>query len=233
MVNDTTRADLRTRTLDFADMTGSSFPVTARVDEYLNDGLAKLHDLIVNSKEDYFRVDKTYTIVNGTEAYQLPDNFFKGDAVYYVTAGRRFKVERWQHTDIDGYRNSPLSAGTVEMWYTPVFAKMTDDLDRVDSVLPSLPPGWEVYAAYHAASQLLKREESFEAAAVFDQEKQELQGRIVQLLEDRDTFVPDSIGDYYGRWEQTRHLLHVDERYFRYRIMGTKIYFIEVEYFGA
>ena len=67
-----TLEDLKTRALDYADMTGTTFPVTARLEEYVNDALSEVYDMLVSAYADYFHKSTTVTLVAGTEGYDLP-----------------------------------------------------------------------------------------------------------------------------------------------------------------
>lgn len=208
-------------------MTGSSFAVTDRVNDYINDGLAELHDILVEAHEEYFRSKQTINLVSGTEEYSLPTDFYKSIALWYVTSDRRFRVDRYNLEQVDGYRSSPIHSGTVEHWYVPHVTLMTDDADVVDD---RIVPGWEDYVALHAAIRLLIREESDPSALMNERER--LYQRIVNMAAPRDEGDPDSIADYYDRWSNAR-LYRLDERYFRYRILDDKISFIEVEHLGV
>jgi len=229
MANTTTLLQLRTRALDYADMTGSGFPVTAHVTDYVNDALAELHDVLVNTYDDYFLKTDSITIVAGTETYALPTDFYKARKLWFLSGNRRFPIPSFSLDEVSGCRTSPLSGGSAELWYVPQMTKLSADGDVVDSVLPY---GWEDFAALHAAHRLLIREESVEHAQLIGAEKAKILQRIVALAEPRDTGDPEGIADYYGRWSDPRASLHADERHYRYRILGDNVHLIEVEYAG-
>ena len=227
MANPTTLADLKTRTLDFADMTNSTFPDVDRVEDYINDALAALHDLLINANQDYFKEVQNLNLVGGTSKYALPDDYYRTLGVFYKTGQRLYKVAKWNMDERDGYRDSPISSGLVEHWYIPQFTRLTDDADVVDSVLPI---GWERYVALRAAADLRLRQRTG-AAEMMQMADRELQ-RLVNIAEPRDVAQEDVIGEYYNRWHHKRHLFQSEERYFRYRVLGDNMEIIEVEYLG-
>ena len=124
MASTATLSDLRARALDYADMTGSNFPVEARVDDYINSAASEMYDILVNAYEDYFLATQSITLVPGTEDYALPSDFYKAKRVYYTTGSRRFSIHPFNLEEVDGARNSALSAGTAELWYVPEMSLM-------------------------------------------------------------------------------------------------------------
>ena len=227
MANSATLLDLRTRALDFADMTNSTVPVTDRVTDYVNDALAHLHDVLSNAHQDYFCEKTQFTMTAGQAEYPLPSDYYRTLAMYYRTSDRLYKVAKWNKDERDGYRDGPISSGTVDHWYIPQFEPLVNDGDVVDSVLPI---GWERYVALKAAADLRMRQRtgSQEILTMADREL----ARIINMAEPRDEAQEDTIGEYYNRWHHKRHLFQAEERYFRYRILGDIIYIIEVEYLG-
>jgi hypothetical protein len=227
LTQQTTLAELKARALDYADMTGSGFPDSNRLVDYINAGLSELHDILVNSYEDYFRKSLTFAIVNNQEEYDLPDDFYKVLKVYYKSSDRRFKMERFQLDEIDGYRTSALSGGDVEFWYIPHYHKLSTDNESVNV---AVPVGWEDFVALHAAIRLLAREESDPAPLMAERERQ--RQRIVESAEPRDAGTANTVGDFHGRWNNAQHIFRFEERYLRYRVLGQKIHLLEFEYLG-
>lgn len=225
-MNETRLSDLKARALDHADMTGSDFPDKDRLTDYANSGLAVLHELL--AMHDYFRSVSTIALVTGTEAYQLPNDFYKASRVWRVSNGRRYMLDRFNLAQLDGYTtNGPAFSGVAELWYAPQLKKLVRDKDKVEGVLPN---GWDDFVALHMAVQLLNREEqsSAEQAA----EREAVRQRIVMHVEPRDTGVPDEIEDHYNRWGGG---VCQDDPYrsLRYRILGDKIHFVEFNYLGV
>lgn len=222
-----TLKELRDRALDYADMTDSDFADTDRLNNYVNDGLAKLHDILVDSFEDYFRKVESITIVAGTETYDLPDDFYKVKKCYYLDSSRRFRVTRFNLDEIDGYRSSPLTGGSVELWYVPQFKKLENDDSEIEVALVT---GWEDFVALHAAVRLGIKEET--DVTELKNERADAYANIIKMCEPRDPGTPDCIADVSGRWDSGVNLLRIEDRY-KYRILANKIHFIEAEIFGS
>lgn len=220
MANEATLADLQDRALDYADMTSSGFPVAARLTDYINDGLAELHEML--AMHDYLRSTHPITLVAGTEEYALPTDFYKVSRVWRLSSGRRYMLDRFNLAQLDGFRvNGPASSGSAELWYVPQLTKLAQGSDKVSVALPI---GWENFVALHAAIQLLNREESDPQALMAERER--VKQRIVQHIEPRDPGIPDEIEDHYGRWSGG---LRDDEcQSLRYRVIGNKIHFVDL-----
>src|SRR5678815_2326751 len=112
-----TLTTLQDRAMDYADMTGSSFPVSDRLTEYINDGLAKLHDILIDSGFDGVMTSQTVTLVAGTEAYALATDFYRLKAAWFVDGTNRFKLRRWDYEMGSGLKPGPAQSGTVHLWY--------------------------------------------------------------------------------------------------------------------
>lgn len=229
MANTTSLADLRVLALDYADMTGSGFVVTDRVRDYINAALSDIQDIMVNSGADWFQEVHPITLVSGTEEYALPTTFYRVMKVFYLSDGRRYRIRKFDLDSIDGYRTSPISGGSVELWYVPTVTKLSADIDTVLGIMPN---GWEDYAALFAAVRLKAREESDVSA--LSAERDRVKAKIIQLCEPRDEGEVDQVYDHYNRWKSYRQSLHnAEERYLRYRLLGDKIHFLEMEYRGV
>ena len=216
--------ELRASALDYADMTSSTFPVTGRLDEYINTALGELQDELISSGGDYFLATTTVTLVAGTEAYALPVDFQRLKKAWYNTNGRRYKVRRWNYEESDAWTIGPVSAGTVDVWYNPFITALSGDTDTVEQVLPI---GWDDYVALSAAVKLLLREESDHSG--LKQLRDEKLAHIIRHATPRDDSEPESIADFGQRFSQA-HIVLPDYRDLRYRIEGSNIRFLELEY---
>tara|TARA_R110001599_G_scaffold127396_5_gene300784 strand:- start:59 stop:694 length:636 start_codon:yes stop_codon:yes gene_type:complete len=208
-------------------MTGSNFPVEARVDDYINSAASEMYDILVNAYEDYFLDTHPITLVPGTEDYALPSDFYKAKRVYYTTGSRRFSIHPFNLEEVDGARNSALSAGTAELWYVPEMSLMTAGSDTISSIIPPMIKGWPDYIALSAAIRLLIREESDPSALMA--EKQIMQNRLISLAEPRDAGIPDSVQDVGHRWNSVGFAYDPGAFLMRYRIMGQNIKFIQYD----
>ena len=214
-----TLEDLRAQALDYADMTGSGFPDTDRLDGYIHNGLAEVHELL--AMHDYLRSTATITLAAGTEEYALPTDFYKVSRVWLLSSGRRHIIDRFNLSQLDGLKTTgPASSGSAELWYVPQAPRMTK---LTDHVAYDLPNGWEAFAALHAAIQLLNREESDPQALMAERER--IKQRIVVHVEPRDTGIPDEIEDHYSRWGYG--FTADGGQSLRYRILGSKIHFVD------
>ncbi len=210
--------DLRARALDFADMTGSSFPDTSSLDGYINDGLAEIHEIL--ALHDYLRSTHTITLVTGTEDYALPADFYKASSAWELVSGRRHEIPRFNLSQLSGLKTTgPSSSGTAELWYVPQRIRLTNPDDKVGYDLPS---GWETFAPLHAAVQLLNREESDAQGVAAERER--IKQRITLHVEPRDAG-PIEVEDYYNRWGHG--FIDDDGTSLRYRIMGSRIHFVD------
>lgn len=231
MSNTATAKKLKAKALRYADMQGSDFPLKDDQDhllDLLNDGLAELHDILVNHNgEEYLHKTFDITVVSGTAAYALPEDFFKATQIFYSVSSRRFPLERFQPAELDGYRTTPLNGGSVEMWYVPQFAPLKNNQSVVHK---SIPVGWEDFAALYTARVLLTEEESDTSGV--DALLNAKRGKIVALLSPRDNGEADSIADVSGRWSASSERRFNAHR-FKYRIMGSQIHFTEVEWIGG
>jgi hypothetical protein len=220
VANAATLTDLQNRALDYADMTSSAFPVTARLTDYINDGLAELHDLL--APYDYIRSTSSITLAAGTEEYALPTDFYRATAVWLISNDRRYMLDRFTMAQLDGFKTTgPTSAGSAQLWYVPQLTKLSAGADVVHVALPI---GWESFAALHAAIQLLNREESDPQPLMAERER--IKQRILANIEPRDLGVPAEVEDHYARWSGA---VCEPIRSLRYRILGNKIHFVEVE----
>lgn len=228
MANTTQLQDIRTAALDYADMTGSGFPVDARVNGYINAALSKLHRAIADSNQDYFQSEQSISLVSGTETYALPSDYYKTLQMWHSDNSRRYKVAPYGWKQSSGYRTSPVASGTVLHWYIPDFTKLVNDTDTVQS---SLPNGWEDFAALFAACRLLMREES--DPSMLRAERDQLFSEILNSIEPRSYADNMAIEDSSGRWNNAESYFGNEERFIRYRILGSNISFIEFEYLGV
>lgn len=218
---------------DLADMTGSGFPVDARGIDYANTALRILHIALANAHNgDYFRSEDSISVVSGTEAYALPADFMRAIKLVFEPSGgnRRYSVQKYHLDTMAGLRTSPVSNGTVVLWYAPtptVFTLVGDSLAAI------YPVGSSDFIAYHMAIQLLNREESYEQAQQLAQERNNILRSIMDIIEPRDE-TEETIGDINNRWTPVRQLYtQAEDQRFLYRIMGGNVYFSESSWRGV
>jgi len=221
-----TLADIRARVLDAVDHSGTSYHVANRVRDYINDGLSRLHDILINTFDDYSRATQSISLVSGTETYALPATYYKTIKVFYLNGGRRFAVSRFSLENIEGYKVGPLNAGSVEHWHTTCFVPLSGESDAVDA---NIQPGWEDYAAMHAAGRLMIRER--QDPTPFFTERDRI-GSMIEAMAATRTQEAIGISDVSRRWEVNQYAYERD-RVYMYRVMGQYIHFVELEYTGV
>lgn len=232
MPNAVTASDMWDRGLDLADMTGTDFPDTTFRLPYLNEGLSELYELLVQSHEDYMTKESSaISIVSGTESYALPTDFHKLAQVFLTRNNRRYLMDPFELTDMDGYRTSPVSDGTAVLFYIPELTLFTSTSDTVADVLPGCPVGWERLIVLHVAMQLALREESFQVMQMLQMQKEREVARIESIAEQR-TYEGNAVGDHYSRWDYAGLEADRIQGQYRYRIIGENIHFIQVEPWG-
>lgn len=219
MSNDMTLEDLKALVLDQADMTGSDFIDSTRLRYWINSALAELHDLLIDSYEDYHV--KTYEIqlTAGTNSYDLPDDFYKLLKLFHYdsTTGTRVRLRRFNLDELGAlgdpfvhpaatdtgmlYRilgnqivlvPDPTGTGKLELWYAPSFTKLFHDADKVHM---SVPVMWEDFVVCDVAARCLEKEESDPRPMLM--RKAEAKKRIVESALNRDAGMPNKVIDIY------------------------------------
>lgn len=217
-----TLLQLRTRARQRANMENSQFVTDSEFNSYLNEAIADLRDKMISKVgADYFATATNFTLVNGTENYALPSDFYKIlyveqqgiDQLYYKM--RRFEVAerslgaspisyyapeikyRLTANNITFTPVNQLGGIQVRLTYVPVPAELAADIDTLNGY-----NGWETYVILLAARKALVKEES--DVSQIDSELQSLIQRIEAMADNRDYGQPMRIADNtfkrYGRW---------------------------------
>ena len=202
-----TAESMITRVRDLADDGGSvPFNTNAQILNWLNDGLEELHNLVVQSSQEYIRERKTYTFDGRSPSeYPVPADMMKAlgmDLVVSTTTRRR--MERFQNaerntrqTGVSGSTpwGAPMyrivgekvevipgqSSGTAELFYVPEFKRLKEMADQPAGYVKE---GWETFAVYHAAYKCVEREEG--DVRPFLRDKEARAAQIVAFLTPRD-----------------------------------------------
>jgi len=223
--NETTLRELIDAGLEYADMTGSSFPNDVWLKKWANDGLTRVHNILAGA--GYFRSKQSYTVVAGTEEYALPTDFYKCGHVWRLSSGRRYPVRPFTLAELSGYRsNGPTSGASCEMWYVPQHKKLRNDADIVSVALPE---GWDDYVSLHIAIRLLIKEESDPSALMG--ERAAAEKAIIDYCEPRDVGMSGMVEDVYNRWG--KGVLDDEERALFYQCLGNKLLLVEFGYQGV
>ncbi len=200
-----TESDLRTRARRRADMENSAFVSDAEIKDYLNSGIAELHDFMVKSYEDYFVSEQTYNAPIATGGANLPDDFYKALGVDYNSGGITSTLRAYSFTERNIY-NTPYAAidrlaepmykvegskikliptnsqsGTITLYYVPLPTQFSSTVTEIETIIP----GYEEYVVVATAIRMLMKEES--DTRQLELEKNQLASRIIRALSPRDT----------------------------------------------
>lgn len=206
-----TLTTLRARARARADKVGSAFISDSELDQWLNEGVQELHDLLTNSFQDYSVSTATFNTVAGQSDYALatiaPAGLLKLRALDATINGRYRTVRRYNVQDRNKYRlvgqlfgrlacpryalqgtnlsllPPPSAVHAMTITYTPEAALLVNGTDAVN-----FPNGWEQFVVLHAAACCLEKEES--DSRVLRGLQENLRARIEQNAADRDSGQP-------------------------------------------
>lgn len=202
-----------------ADQQNSQFVQDAELVDFINGSVSALYDLLVETAEDYYMASQVIPIVQGTNEYALPTNFYKTLGVDYLVNNKPVPMSRFNFRDRHLYNyldarpeivryaiwgnqlvfkpQAPRIA-SVTLWYVPAITKLAADTDVLDGV-----NGWEEYAILDAAIKCMIKEESDPTALMTQQAA--VKERIKTMSKDRDQGEPKTTTDIVGsRFDQYR-----------------------------
>jgi len=207
-----TLTSLITDIKDAADMTNSEFVTDAGITRWINLELSELHDMIVNTQEDYYTSRWSFSSTSTSNEILLPVDFYKMIKLFDVSNGGRVAVPRFMVGDLEtdpdyaststnpSYRIvgqrvfiNPASAYDFEMWYIPQFKKL---VNLTDEISLAIPEGWEDFVIAGVAARCLAKEES--DPSFFLSRKNAVAARIATMLTLRDAG-PTCMVDVYRR----------------------------------
>lgn len=226
MAANVTLGEMKTRTRELADMQTSSqsqaFVTDAELVRHLNRGIKQLYQkLIIARGDEYYAKSTTFPTVASQANYALPADFMQLLMLAVTDGSIVVPVEKWtmkqwadlrylqnvSSNDLTLYRyrivgpnievrpEPTTSAHTFTMYYLPAFLSLTMDGDTFDGI-----NGWEDWACYNAAIDMLNKEESFEQSAALMAQKQQLEDQISALAGARDANLPERVGDTMRDW---------------------------------
>ncbi len=212
--------DLRDLCRLYADQRQSTFITDTELDSLINLKLGELYDMLVAARgHEHYQTDDTVSIVSGTAAYALPEDFYQLLAVtlewdstdvepvdalnsyqdIWAHSSYQYGWNRWtcksyriQGANIVFYP-TPQAAVTARLYYVPVFEDLVADSDTFDSV-----NGWHKMVALGVASEMREIEEESTGAALLQQHERERE-RIEQLAADRDASIEIQVRNVRGR----------------------------------
>jgi hypothetical protein len=221
-----TLSELRQRARDLADMQTSNqaqaFVTDAELDRTLNRALKQLYQkLIIARGDEYYAKSTTFPTVANQATYSVPSDFM-ALLTLNVTDGTRviftpkFNFKQWHElkylenlssNDLSFYRYRlvgpnieirpapKLTTHTFTLYYLPAFTPLVNAADTFDGV-----NGWEDWACYTAAIDMLTKEESLEQAQLLAGQRNELDAQIAALAGNRDAGLPEVVGDSMLDW---------------------------------
>lgn len=148
-----TLSQLRTMVRSLADAEGDEHKSDSEITTWLNQGLAALHDLKVQSAEDYALTSTTFTLTTSSNAYTLPATFYSLKGVDYQDGERWIRVPQFNFAERDRYREDAGFDGTYRLWYNPTVTELSADGDTVED-------RDHEYVVAYAARKCLQKEES-------------------------------------------------------------------------
>lgn len=208
-----TLAQLRIRARSRANMENSDFVSDTELNQFINDSLAELDDLLIASFGNDYRVSTTSptTTVSGTSSYALPSDFYKllgvdartsGD-VWHALRPFNFNERNRDAESIDLHATRYRLSGSniiftpdpnvfsYRLWYVPVFTPLALDVSTYSDT-----NGFVEYAVVDAAIKCMEKEESDTTDLKSD--KSALKRRIEEMAQNRDAGQPSSVSDIYA-----------------------------------
>jgi len=209
-------AQMRTRVRRRADMERSTFVSDSEINQYINDGIKTLYDLLVQKfGQDYYTISGPLTsFVADQLDYDLPADFYKEtgvdlqlDSDNYITAKPFMWVERNRFNTILSrgvlayqstyykilgnkirFTQQPGSSTAFRIWYVPLAVELNSDSDTFDGY-----NGWEKYVEILAAIDCKEKEESDTTA--LERQLARLEKRIEDAAENRQAGIGQRVTD--------------------------------------
>lgn len=192
---------------------GTALCPPADVTEYINQGIAKYHGLLVLAKGDsYFatfkdlvtttassyalEADFAYVVsvranINGANAWLTEFNFSEESALSDTSvnwAGMPFRYRVIASTI--QFLPVPTAGTAIRVWYIPSATRLVADGDVFDGV-----DGWETFVIDWAARRMAEKDENYELCARLDGSIAETRDEIQTLAGKRDLSAPSRIVD--------------------------------------
>lgn len=207
-----TLAQLRTRTRERANMENSTFVTDSELNRYINYSINSLRDKMIQKDEEYFATSTTFSLVDGTEEYSLPADFYKviscqmlGDnqlyfpmkrfdyselnesarPLYYSGADIRYKIRA---SKLVVNPSTQIGGRTVKLLYVPIPTELSIDADTMDGF-----NGWDEYVVLASAIKCLQKEE--QDVSDLKQELLLMEARVDTLMDSRDHSQPHRVQD--------------------------------------
>ena len=213
-----TLAELRTRARQRADMEESQFVSDSELNGYINNSIAELHDILVQSySSDYYISSYSFNTVSQQDSYDLPDDFYKLRGVDAALNGNDpYTLRPFNFNERNRFRNfgvwsllgianiryrivgnqltfSPTPDGVtaITLWYVPVATELVADTDELRDF-----NGYNEYIIIDAAIKMAQKEES--DVSVLAAQKAAIIQRLNAAAQNRDIGSSESVSDIYA-----------------------------------
>lgn len=228
MAASVTLASMLTRARRLAQMEGgTTFVTDAEVEQWLNDGLRDLYDLLIAARgEDYYAVSAAVTYSALIDGWALPAAFYRAMEVVLYDGSTYYSAPRAEVADLARSWNVHANGGAssladcsyrlteTEIELMPMPAAKTTTVVNL-YYLPTLTTvgtggsfdginGWEEYAVLSAAIRMLKKEGTLDIAQALEVERARIEQRIGRLASTRDAGRPKRIADTRRDWAGRR-----------------------------
>jgi hypothetical protein len=218
-----TLAQLRTEARERADMQNNNFVKDSELNNYINNSISELHDLLIQAYEsDYYINEVEFTTTSQQDSYDLStvisdDNFYKLRGVdaklnnsewftlqpfTFNERNRRQNFGAWRYLGISNVRYR-LVGNTIR--FTPVpddnipvrlwYIPTAQVLTNDTDTLRDLN-NFSEYIIVDAAIKMLAKEES--DTTQLERTKAQLKRRIEEAANNRDAGMGDSVSDVYN-----------------------------------
>ena len=208
-----TLAQLRTRVRERANMENSTFVSDSELSRYINYSINDLRDkMIIKTGEEYFADIETYALIDGTEEYNLPSDFYKviscqmlGDNTLY------FPMKRFEYAEQNEYArplyskvadiryrirgdklilnpSTNIQGRTIRLIYVPILPELAQDTDTLTGF-----NGWDEYVVLLSAIKCLQKEE--QDVSDLKQELMVMDARMDKMMDNRDHSGPSRVYD--------------------------------------
>lgn len=206
-----------------ADMKSSGFISDTQILGIINEAYAELYDELVSSYENYFATTQDLTLIQGTDSYSLPTDFYKMLGVdYQVNNNAYITLMPYNESERNAAltTNVTIPSGVIRLRYVPaptIFTSLSSTMDAV--------AGWDRLLTLLTAIDMLDAEES--ASGALTRKYERTLQRVRDMAAPRDAGMPATVSDVYTRGFQGIYGA------LRYRFYGNQIRFVNSEFLGS
>lgn len=181
MSGNITLQELRDSCKDRADMVNSTRIPDSTWLEYINKSKDRLYDRIISAYDsEYYTISQDISVVNGTNTYALPNDYYKTVLLEYVIdSTHSYPLKKFFFNEKNagvlplGYRRygtnlkyrevadnlilhpTPTANCTLRLWYIPLATNLTEDDDELKGF-----NGWEEWIILDVAIKAARSEET-------------------------------------------------------------------------